>query len=289
MIENNIIGTIILNYNSYDMTCKLVKKASEMSTIDYIVLIDNNSKDDFTNFMNDMPDKVIYHKAKENKGYASGNNIGFRILSEKNCDISFVINPDITFDEECIIKMSEFLINNDDYAVVSCSRSKVGEKATGQYWWIPDYKYTLLESTYIGRRYLDKKCIKLTNRDDIKYSENDFIPVEVVGGAFWGSKLDILENIGYLDEKTFLWYEENILSFILREKGYKVGFLKNCHYIHNHVSKGHGNPNFKIFLDSKRHYCYNYLKIGMGKKLLLKLFDNIGYMEEKIICKIFKN
>jgi len=80
----------------------------------------------------------------------------------------------------------------------------------------------------------------------------------------------------------------NSIIYILKDENLKVGFLLDCTYQHNHVKKGHGNKNFKYFLNSKKHYCYKYLKIKWYQKILLGIFDFIGYMEEKIICVIFK-
>jgi len=280
-------GIVILNYNTYDLTCNLVKKIIDMNVFDKIVLVDNNSNDDFSEFCAEIDEnKIYYYKSDVNSGYASGNNIGLKYLNANDFDIGFVANPDVTFERDTIEKISEFLINNNEYATASCSRTLHKDGVTGQYWWIPSFTTSLLESLYIGRRILDKRCIKLTNQ--IEQSEKNYITVEVVGGAFWGCNLKTLDKIGYLDENTFLWYEENILSYKIKDENLKVGFLLDCTYQHNHVKKGHGNKNFKYFLNSKKHYCYKYLKIKWYQKILLGIFDFIGYMEEKIICVIFK-
>lgn len=286
MIENAQIGIVVLNYNSYDLTCSLTKRVIEMGSVDYVAIIDNDSKDDFSEFATTSP-KILYQKARCNKGYASGNNIGLRMLSEKKCDIAFIANPDVEFNEDAVTKITNFLISHEDYAVASCSRVKGNNILTGQYWWIPDFKYTVLEATYLGRRYLDKKTIRLTNKVENHTKKRDFLKVEVVGGAFFGMKLSILAQMNYLDENTFLWYEENILSFRLRQLGYKVGFLKDCQYIHNHKKTGHGNPNIDIFFDSKKYYCRTYLKVNRVQQYILNCVDCFGALEEKMLYKIF--
>lgn len=280
------IGIVILNYNTYDLTCNLVNQAIEMDIFKAIVLVDNHSKDDFEDFCKDKKENVIYVKAKENGGYAKGNNIGLRLLAEKGCRIAFIANPDVVFEKACIINISNFLKENKDYVIASCSRTKENGELTGQYWWIPDFKYTLLEALVFGHRYLDKKCIIKTNRDKT-FDGGYYKTVEVVGGAFFGCELSKMETLGYLDENTFLWYEENIISYKIREAGLKVGFLNNCKYIHNHKKIGRGNKNMKILLASKRYYCYEYLKINPLQKAILACFDFVGMMEQKVICKFF--
>lgn len=281
-------GIVILNYNSYNLTCELVKKCLTINVIDKIVLVDNNSKDNFDNFVIEQNnDKIKYIKNNNNTGYAAGNNIGLRYLYELGYEYAFIANPDVEFNKETIENISDFLANNKGYGVVSSVRTQNGQKNTGQFWTIPTYMEALLESVFIGRKFQNKYNQKKSN-SICNDTNKDYIDVEVVGGAFFGCNLSIMNEIDYLDEGTFLWYEENILGFKLRQNGYKEAILMNCSYEHNHKKKGHGNLMHKTFINSKKFYCYNYLKIGFFKKVVLSIFDFIGIIENKIICFLYK-
>ena len=280
-------GIVILNYNTYELTCSLVKSCMNIESIGKIVIVDNCSNDNFDEFCKELnDDKIKYIKNNKNTGYAAGNNIGLRYLKDNGYKYAFIANPDVIFTEKTIIEIKNFLEKNCDYGVVSCLRTLNKTKNTGQYWWIPTFKSALLESTYIGRHYLNKRCIRLTN-DTNKILGKVYDTVEVVGGAFFGCNLDIMEKINYLDENTFLWYEENILAFKLRENGYKEAILYTCEYEHNHKKKQRGNKNFNIYLKSKKHYCKTYLKINMFQTILLNIFDFIGNIEAKLIYLLF--
>ena len=283
---NSKLGIVILNYNTYKLTCDLVGNCEEINVFKYIVIVDNASDDDFSKFVATKAENIKYIKSNTNKGYAAGNNIGLRFLYEHNCDIDFIANPYVIFEKKTIINISNFLETNPSCAVASCSREYSNNGITGQYWWIPTFNIALIESVYLGRRYLDRKCKRITNEAVNKIS--NWKEVEVVGGAFWAGKMDILKNMNFLDEGTFLWYEENILSYRLRDAGYKVAFLVNCNYVHNHHNNGRGNPNFHLFINSKKYFCYRYLKINLFQKILLGIFDFIGIVEEKIICYIYR-
>lgn len=279
-------GIVILNYNTYKLTCELVKNALKIELIEKIVIVDNNSNDNFSDFCKAMDnDKIQYIKNNENLGYAAGNNIGLKYLKNKGFDYGFIANPDVIFDYKTIENILSFLNKNNDYGVVSAVRTQNGSKNTAQYWWIPNFSNALWESVFIGRKIQGNRSKKISN-NVIETSKREFFDVEVVGGAFFGCNLDIMEAIGYLDEHTFLWYEENILSFKLRENKYKVALLKTCSYDHNHKKNGHGNKKHKVFVKSKRYYCYEYLKINDFQKILLSLFDFIGIVENKLICII---
>ena len=278
-------GIVILNYNNFELTCNLVKQCSKINEIDKIVLIDNNSNDNFFEFSKSYS-KVEYIKNINNTGYASGNNIGLKRLYDEGYDIAFIANPDVWFESNTISSILKFFQDNkNEYAIVSSKRIRNGVMDTRQYWKIPTFKISLFESLYIFRKFYTKKTTKKTVTMVLNNKTN-FIDVEVVGGAFFGMNLKIINEIEYLDEKTFLWYEENILSYKLKQNGYKVAVLTNCIYEHNHIKKEKGNKKFKIFLNSKRYFCEEYLKINFFQKLLLNVFDSIGNLEEKIFCML---
>lgn len=281
-------GIVILNYNTFDLTCNLVKSILNYKEIDKIVIVDNNSKDNFNEFCNkENNDKIKYIKNNFNSGYAAGNNVGLKYLKDIGCKYAFIANPDVIMSEETINKILNFLMNNTQYAIASSVRTQNGTNNTAQYWWIPNFKDSLFESIYIGRKLQGNKSKRISN-NVIKDTSKKVIDVEVVGGAFFGCNLEILEKLDFLDENTFLWYEENILAFKLRENNYKEALLCNCLYEHNHLKKGRGNSKYKIFASSKYYYCEHYLKINQIQKCILKIFDTIGFLENKLICIINK-
>ncbi|MCI8273212.1 MAG: glycosyltransferase family 2 protein [Clostridia bacterium] len=282
-------GIVILNYNSYNLTCELVKKCLEIDLIEKIVLVDNDSKDDFDSFVLETNNsRIEYIKNDKNSGYAAGNNIGLKYLYNLGYKYAFIANPDVIFDYNTINEILTFLSENSSYGIVSSVRTQNRTKDTGQFWSIPKYRDALFESIFIGRKFQNKLNKKKSNYICDNLGDKRYIDVEVVGGAFFGCNLDIMNEIDYLDEGTFLWYEENIVSFKLREKGYKVSVLNTCEYEHSHSKKRHGNLMHTTFIKSKKYYCYKYLKIGIFRKILLAIFDFIGIVENKIICFLYK-
>ena len=256
-------GIVILNYNTYDLTCNLAAKCINMNSIDLVVIVDNNSSDNFDDFAAKYKDKLIYIKSDINGGYSAGNNIGIKCLISNDCTLGFIANPDVDFEENVIINICDFLKKNNEYAVASCSRFLHANGITRQFWKIPNFSFSLFESLYLGRNIQEKHCLKYSNKAvETAKLNKDFIDVEVVGGAFWGFRLDIMEKVGFLDENVFLWYEENIYARKIKKIGYKEALLVNCVYHHNHKKNGRGNHNFPIFIKSKRHYCNEYLKIN---------------------------
>lgn len=277
-------GIVILNYNSYELSCNLVTKVLGFKRLGKVVLIDNNSKDNFDEFVskNNQDGKIHYIKSSQNSGYAAGNNIGLKYLYNNGYKIGFVANPDADFEEDATDKIYDFLLNNPNYGVASCKRT-VGENGkTRQYWDIPTFKDCLFESVYLGRKMADLKYESYF--DDIwNDKKSQYYDVEVVAGDFFGCNLDIMNKVNYMDENTFLYFEENILGYKLRKAGYKEALLLSCSHFHNHIKTRRGSNNYGIYLHSKKVYCYDYLKINFGQKILMGIFDAIGLLDSKVL------
>lgn len=279
-------GIVILNYNSYELTCNLATKCMKNSSIDKVVIVDNNSNDNFDDFVRNKK-KVHYIKNENNSGYAAGNNLGLKYLFNNDYKIGIIANPDVDFDGRTIANIvNKFQETNFKYPIISCSRYLNGSRATGQFWWIPTYFSSLVESTYLGRKFLDKRCVRKTN-NIIENETSDCLEVEVVGGAFFACDLAFMNEINYLDEGTFLWYEENILAYKVRAKNKKELLLLNSSYEHNHKKTTKKNYKLKIFMNSKHYYMKEILKINFFQLMALKVFELIGLFEQFVVNIIY--
>lgn len=277
------IGIVILNYHSKELTENLAKSLSLYPIVTDIVIVDNASGEDFSKLAaND--EKITFISNDKNDGYARGNNIGLRYLyQEKKCEFAFIANPDVVVPQETIEKIVEFLNVNNQYAIASSKRySNTGVKM-GQYWNIPTYRECLLDSFYVYRKRLATNyainTTKLLFEGGLK---DEYLTVEVVPGAFFGMNLATVANVGFLDEETFLYYEENILAVKLKNHNYKSAILVNCTYEHNHKAGNARNTNYKFYLSAKLYYAKQYLKCKKFKMFLLRLGNLWCTLEKKI-------
>ena len=87
-------GLVVLNYNDYKTTIKLIKMIKDYKSIDLIVIVDNCSTDKSYKKINEYTNnKVKLIKSDKNGGYAYGNNFGIHYLIENHkCDIIFTNN-----------------------------------------------------------------------------------------------------------------------------------------------------------------------------------------------------
>ena len=76
------IGMVILNYNDYETTSNYIDMIKNYKSINYIVVVDNNSTDgSYEKLSKINSNKIKVIKTDKNKGYAYGNNFGI------NCNL----------------------------------------------------------------------------------------------------------------------------------------------------------------------------------------------------------
>lgn len=222
---------IILNYNDHLMTTSYLQKIKDYAILDKIIVVDNNSTDNSFEVLSQFSsDKIIVLSAPENQGYASGNNVGLN-YAFKHYDVeNFIIsNPDIEVSENVIKSICECLDKKDFITATGLIKNKAGFVAKNFAWYLPKYYHILSEtfilSTMILKKFNLSRFYQLDDKSDIK-------KVEVLSGCFFAINAKVFRDIGFFDERTFLYGEENCLFYKIEKLGYKNGVLLNQDVIH---------------------------------------------------------
>ena len=97
-------GIVILNYNDYENTIKMIRQIENYKCLSKIVIVDNHSSDESVEKIKPLTSKrIVLLESKDNKGYASGNNLGLKYLEkETECELAIISNPDVEVEESVI-------------------------------------------------------------------------------------------------------------------------------------------------------------------------------------------
>jgi GT2 family glycosyltransferase len=94
-----------------------------------------------------------------------------------------------------------------------------------------------------------------------------------------------IENIGFLDEGTFLYYEEPILAENLKKIKKKVVLYGPECVIHNHAKTIKTNISQKrrrkVVLNSMDYYLKKYREFNYFERLLCRVVRLVGYFSNK--------
>ncbi|MBV4425515.1 glycosyltransferase family 2 protein [Clostridium tyrobutyricum] len=288
MIETVLI---VLNYNDSETTKQFIKSIMRYDNINKIVIVDNCSTDDSFNELKQIEDEKIHIiKSNRNGGYAYGNNFGIKYAERQfNPKYLIISNPDVYFKKATLNACLHYINNHDKVGICTgFMKDAHGQLCISTGWKLPRYTDDLVLSTILLKRILKYNRLLYSK----EYMNKRYINVDVITGSFFLIRDTTMKNIGYFDERTFLYCEERILAFKLIKNGYHNIILKDEFFIHNHSQTIDKNikssiKKLKILNKSKLIYYTYYYKINFFKKAILKLFFNIGVFE-RFIYKTIK-
>lgn len=277
---------ITLNYNDSENTTKFVSSILHYNILDKIIVVDNlsNKENEFKKLMKLSCEKVDVISSDKNGGYGYGNNYGLRYLDEKyKGEFKYVIisNPDVYISEENILKTIKHMEEDENIAICSPRMYFATGPARRAAWKKRKYLIDVANSTRITEVLLYPLLRKGEySKEDYK---KDILSVDNIAGSFFIARHDIFKSIGYFDENTFLFYEEDILGEKIKEKGYKIRILNDINFIH-YESKSIGkamNLYKKVdnLFDSKIYYHKKYNNVGIIKVFILNILRYVRKFE----------
>lgn len=224
-----MIGMVIVNYNDYETTKRLLDNVKDYKVLKEIVVVDNKSTDNSLEELRKLKNKKItIIDSGENKGYSYALNVGCKYLIDKYKSLNIVIsNSDIIIESELDIKDLNSYISTKNVIVgptiIQGNDLNRGFKIPTPW---QDIKQNIV---FFGKRVLAKELSYPDN-----YYRKDISKVDTVSGCFFMISSKHLEDMGYFDENVFLYYEENIMGIKTKKLGKNIIVCNNVDVIHDH-------------------------------------------------------
>lgn len=250
---------IIVNYNDFETCLQYINKVKEFKLLDKMIVVDNCSTDDSVNNLNKVKsDKLVVIVNDKNRGYGFGNNVGIKyaIKNFGKCNL-IISNPDIDITE----KVFDNLISIINQKSVDMLAPIINEHGNLNYGWrlTNSFDEMMISLPGVGKKYRE-----FFIKNKVKKVSNTLLKSDVLSGCFFIIKSDVMKDIDYFDENTFLYYEENILATKLRKYGYNAYVSLDNTIYHNHsvsVDKSVNELNrYRLLKQSQKYYLDNYLK-----------------------------
>lgn len=281
-----MVGFLILNYNSWELSRRLAIKVSQYGKINRVVVVDNCSTDESYGKLKDIEEQhIVILKSPQNGGYAYGNNYGAQYCKSIGIDILFISNPDVDIEEMDIDKIIESF-ETSSYSVLSGVEYDINKNMSQPPIWKPfKYKDDLLDCLFFGRKLCAaKKGIEL--KKDIKIQQTG-----IVKGSFLAVRLEDFLNVGGFDENTFLFCEERILGRRMALYGKSIGVVTDAKYYHNHsvsINKSYSriSEQIEILYKSRMYYQKKYNNINLIQEKILDYTMKLSILEYRLIGKV---
>lgn len=220
MVKNKTISFIIVNYNGLKDSCELIESIHKFlyDYSDYeIVFVDNGSLINEADEVSKRFPDVIAVRCKVNKGFAAGNNFGMWNSSGKYL---FLINNDALLMDNSVLRMVSFMDNHEKAGAVSPKIYYPGERKIIQYAGFTKFSHITLRNRSIGRGEVD---IGQYDKESPTFS---------LHGAAMMVRRKVLEEIGFMYEKYFLYYEEIEWCMKIKKRGYELWYLPSAQLVH---------------------------------------------------------
>jgi len=257
------LSIIIVNYNAghYLENClKSVYAETKQIPFD-IWIVDNNSKDASVSMIRSNFPLINLVENKENTGFARANNDA---ISKCAGDYILLLNPDTLIMENAIEKMVKFMDENPQTGIAGCK--VLNEDGTLQLACrrsIPAPGVAFFRLTGLSRLFPNSKGMAKYNLTYLNPDEAN--EVDAVSGAFLMIRRQVVDKIGKLDERFFMYGEE--LDWCLRTKkaGWKVMYYPDAEIIHykgecskSNCRKAAFEFYRSMYLFHKKHFADNY-------------------------------
>ena len=275
-----MLGIAIINYNTYKKTIDCIDSIRKYTTIPYrIYLLDNASQNRSVAILEEAYQSsvdVVLIASKENLGYARGNNLCIEYMVNDGCDYCLISNNDILCHDGTIDKLYECLVNNSEYAIVAPKIKGIDRKFQDSFKIKKSSKIEYLQqNTYFANFFKKKNEERKAEHNRI----TNFSEVYWVSGAFFMCNLEYMQQIGYFDSYTFLFYEESILSCKCKKAKYKIGYLPSIEVTHYHAASTGGGVNIVTKLANFRSELYYWKVYENAGRAFLRLLYLIRLLE----------
>lgn len=229
-----IVSVIIINFNTYRVTSDCIRSVIQYTKgVSYeIILVDNASAEcDPSQFLEEFPGITLI-KSDKNGGFAYGNNLGIVKASGKYI---LLLNSDTLLKEDSISKSVEFISSREDIGVLGCRMIYEDGEVQISVRPFKSIKWELLNILKFIPYLMPYK--KRARQMQGKYFRHDAdMECDWVGGAFFLFPAKILQELPgrKLDDRFFMYGEDQLWCEQIRALGYKVYFFAGTTIVHLH-------------------------------------------------------
>jgi GT2 family glycosyltransferase len=207
-------------YNPYNKPIKILEINSN----------ENNRIDNF-----EFSSKLILIRNNKNVGFAEGNNIGIRYaLNNLNSDYILLLNNDTVVDKEFLVEMLKVSESDDEIGIV-------GPKI---------YYYDEPNRIWFARGKISWKFCRGLNigHNELDVGQYEKITeIEYASGCAFLIKKEVVDRVGLLDKRFFLYFEEIDWTLRVSKLGYQSVFVPKGKVWHK-ISKSGGGIKEKVGL-----------------------------------------
>jgi len=229
------LSIIIVNWNTRELLKKCIDSIIKNApNFDFeIIIVDNASTDGSQNMIDTIQDsfeKPIRDRIKEilnqnNLGFAKANN---QAIKKAKGDYILLLNPDTEIINNTLEKTVDYIKKHEEIGILGCkllNPDRTTQPSVRKFPTLGSQLIILLKLHNLFPSFVSKYYMT-----DFDYSRSQI--VDQVMGAYFLTTKKVLEKIGDLDEKYWIWFEE--VDFCKKAKlaGFDTFYFADAEIIH---------------------------------------------------------
>ncbi len=235
----------LVNYKTTELLVKCLDSLKNQTIeSDYsIVVVDNDSQDGGVERLEREYPHVTVIANKTNNGYASAVNRAIRL-----CDSDYILllNPDIEVKPGAIDAMLRFMDDTFDVGIVG--GKLLNPDGTLQYSCRTFYTLAtiLMRRTFLGKLFPNSNILTRHLMSD--WDHHSLRDVDWMLGACLMIRRNALKDVGLMDERFFLYFEDVDWCYRMKKGDWRVCYLPEAEMVHHHQRQSAKGPINKTLL-----------------------------------------
>lgn len=224
MLSSPRVAVIVLNYNGKEC---LPRCLNSLAQLEYpnkeIIVVDNHSLDDSLSVAEKTFPQCTFVRNVKNEGFAKGMNIGIRLALAHGAEWCWLINHDAEADPAAL---SRLIAVAQKYPQAGLLSPVIYETVSRRLWFAKG------KIDFIRMRALHTQPAK-------EELARESYGSEFLTGCALLVKKELIDTIGFLDERFFLYYEDADYSLRAASAGFACLVVPGARIWHSEESKTH--------------------------------------------------
>lgn len=236
------VSVVIVNYKTCELTCECIDSILRHTHLcsAEIIVVDNASQDNSAEVISSKFPSVKVIASDVNGGFAYGNNVGFEYVSGRYV---VLLNPDTRLENEILKAGIDYMDQNTAVGVLG---PKVfyenGEQQSTL------FRFLSLRHLFLNCFFPNQLQRKTNWFGDMRYARHprsEPLDVDVVAGCFMMVRREVLNQVGNLDDRFFMYGEESEWCYRIGSAGWLIRYNPSISMIHLGAASTSHVPDWK--------------------------------------------
>lgn len=266
------LSVVTVNWNTCSELRNLLRSAESagFGGVEYIV-VDNASWDDSVEMVRREFPSVRLIANDANLGFAGGCNLG---IAASRGRYVMLLNPDSTIEQLDLPALLGFLDGTPDIGITGIKILNTDGSIQHSCRRFPTFQAAIFRNSLLSRLFPRNHCV----RDYLMCDWDHDKPTDVdwVSGAALIMRRKLIDQVGALDERFFMYCEDVDIAFRARESGWRVVYFPGAVVTHAKGRSSDKSPNKMIIAHHKSMYRFFRKHYAAKSSVLTRVLVPLG-------------